>query len=85
MGQLRFEMKPVEEKRGKEYRKKSIYDPIIDQFIESGHNLVEITVEGRKPYSFRSAITARIEGRELEIEVSTVGDCIYLEKKPSSI
>ena len=85
MSQLRFEMRPVEKKRAKSYLKKSIYDPIIDQFLESGYNLVEVTVEGRKPWSFRSALKTRIKARGLEIEVSTVGDCIYLEKKPISI
>ena len=84
MSQLRFEMKPVEKKREKKYLKKSIYDPIIDEFMESGHNLVEITVEGRKPWSFRSSLTKRIEARGLEIEVSSAGDFIYLERKPKA-
>lgn len=84
MSQIRFEMRPVEKKRGKSFLKKSIYDSLLDQFIESGHNLVEITIEGRKPYSFRSALMKRIAVRGLEIEVSTVGGYVYLERKPSS-
>jgi ribosomal protein S12 methylthiotransferase accessory factor YcaO len=50
---------------------------MIDQFIESGHNLAEITVEGRKPYSVVSSLIKRIEARGLEIEVSTAGGCVY--------
>jgi len=84
VSQLRFEMKPVEKKREKGYIKKSIYDSMIDQFIKSGHNLVEITVEGRKPNSVATSLIKRIKVRGLEIEASTARGCIYLERKPSS-
>jgi len=84
VSQIRFEMRPVEKKRGKSYLKRSIYDSLLDQFIESGHNLVEVTIEGRKPGSFRSALVTRIETRGLEIEVSTAGGYVYLERKPNS-
>ena len=47
MSSIKFEMRPVQVKRVKMYTKKSVYDPIIDQFLESGHNLVEISVEER--------------------------------------
>ena len=84
MSSLRFEMRPVEEKRKKGSLKKSMYDPILDQFIESGHNLAEITVEGKKPHNALQALIQRIKARGLEIEASTAGDFIYLERKPSS-
>jgi len=83
MSEIRFEMKPVEEKREKKYHKGSIYDPIIDQFLESGHDLVEINVEERKTSYMVTQLSKRIEKRELDIVVSRGGGFVYLEKKPS--
>ena len=42
-------MREVKEKRKKEIKRGSIYDPMIDQFLEAGHSLVEIEVEGKDP------------------------------------
>ena len=84
MSELKYEMKPVENKRERIFLKKSIYDPILDEFIKSGNNLVEVTVEGKRPNQVASALLKRIEKRGLEIEVSTAGGCIYLERKPSA-
>ena len=83
MSKISFEMKPVEKKREKKYHKGSIYDPIIDQFIESGHNLVEITVEDKKASYVVTQLDKRIETRELDIVASWTGDIVYLEKKPT--
>ena len=41
MSEIKFEMKQVTEKREKKSKKVSIYDPIIDKFLETGHDLVE--------------------------------------------
>lgn len=79
MSQLKFTMKPIEEKR-KGYR--SIYDPIIDEFIEKGSDLVEVTVEGKKANYVVTNLSKRIEARGLDIEASSVGGVAYLEKKP---
>jgi len=81
MSQLKFTMRPTEEKR-KKYQRKSLYDPIIDEFIEKGKELVEVTIEGRKAPSAAIALRKRIEARGLDIIVSTVGGVVYLEKKP---
>jgi len=74
-------MRPTEEKH-KKYQRKSLYDPIIDEFIEKGKELVEVTIEGRKAPSAAIALRKRIEARGLDIIVSTVGGVVYLEKKP---
>lgn len=76
-------MKPVEKKRLKSYFKKSIYDPLIDEFINSGHELVEISVEERRPSYVSSQLQKRIDVRELDIIASSAGGFAYLEKKPS--
>ena len=81
MSKIKFEMKSVEKKREKKYHKGSIYDPIIDQFIESRHNLVEITVEDKKASYVVTQLSKRIETRKLDIVASWAGDVVYLEKK----
>jgi len=82
MSKISFEMRPVEKKREKKYHKGSVYDPIIDQFLESGHDLVEISVEGKRASYVVTQLNRRIDTRELDIVVSSGGDVVYLEKKP---
>jgi len=81
MSKIKFEMKSVEKKREKKYLKGSIYDPMIDQFIESGHNLVEITVEDKKASYVVTQLSKRIETRKLNFVASWTENIVYLEKK----
>ncbi len=74
---LSLEMKkPVKKVRG---WGRSIYDPIIDRFIELGHDLVKVNVERRKPAYVASQLGKRIKNRKLEISASSVGGGVYLE------
>ena len=82
MSKIVFEMKEVEKKREGKFQKKSIYDPIIDQFLASGHALVEINVEGKNANYIAGSLTKRIEKRQLDIIASAGGGFAYLEKKP---
>ncbi|MBA7674128.1 hypothetical protein ES703_82335 [subsurface metagenome] len=61
------------------------YDKIIDQFMESGHHLVEITVENRGVYYVKNVLSKRIIERELEeqVKASRVDEWIYLERVES--
>ena len=81
MSEIQFEMRPVEEKRRKTYHKGSVYDPIIDQFLESGQELVEISIEGKRPSYVVTQLDRRIKTRELDIVASSGGGFVYLEKK----
>lgn len=84
MEDAKYEMKPVTEKRKREVKirgRPSIYDPIIDEFIASDQDLVEITLENKKASSAAGAIQNRAKKRELDITASSVGDYVYLEKK----
>ena len=67
---------------GERYGKEE-YDKIIDQFMESGHNLVEMTVENRKANYVRNILRKRINERGLaeQVKASHVDEWIYLEKK----
>ena len=81
MSEVKYDMKPVTEKRKKTKRIKSIFDPIIDDFLDSGYDLVEIAVEDKKPGYMVTQLTNRIKRRELDIEASHADGFVYLEKK----
>lgn len=81
MSKIKFEMRAVNEKRKKLSIKKSRYDPMIDQFLESGHNLVEMRVEDKRASYVVTQLNKRIEKRELDIVASWAEDAVYLEKK----
>jgi len=70
-------LKETREKYGKEE-----YDKIIDQFMESGHDLVEMTVENRKANYVKQILHKRIDERGLEeqVKASHVDEWVYLEK-----
>ena len=84
MAEIRFQMRPVTEKRERKAKRGSIYDPMIDQFLESGHDLVEIEVEDKKPSYVAGMLKKRIQVRGLELKATAVSDVVYLEKNPSS-
>ena len=83
MSKIKFEMRAVEKKREGSFMKASIYDPMIDQFLESGNDLVEIEVEGKKGNYIKHQLKTRIEKRGLDIVASSGGGFAYLEKKPT--
>ncbi|GAH16084.1 unnamed protein product [marine sediment metagenome] len=83
MSKIEYEMKPVEDKRVKTSR--SIFDPLIDDFIRSGAELVEIVVEGRTTGYMVAQLRKRLEKRELDVEVSPGYDVLYLEKKKQTL
>jgi len=84
MSEIKFQMRPVTEKREKKVKRGSIYDPLIDRFLESGHDLVEIEVEDKKPSYVAGMLKKRIQVRGLELKATAVSDVVYLEKNPSS-
>jgi hypothetical protein len=80
MSEIKFTMREVKEKREKKIKRGSIYDPMIDQFLKAGHDLVEIEVEGKKPDYVAGMLKKRIRARGLEIKATAVSDVVYLEK-----
>ncbi len=83
MSDVKFDLKPVEKKPSRKYRKGSKYDPIIDSFIESEHDLVKVEVPDKDANYLRTQLKKRIDARDLqsEVEVSVVNNIAYLEKK----
>jgi len=80
MIEIKFELKPTEKKPSRRYRKGSKYDPILDVFIETTDNLVEVTVEGRDANYLRTQLNKRIDAKGLKVKTSVVNDVLYLEK-----
>jgi len=66
---------------GERYGKEE-YDKIIDQFMETGHDLVEMTVENRKANYVRNILRKRIRERGLDeqVKASYVEEWVYLER-----
>jgi len=82
MGEMKFSLKPVQKKPSRKYRKGSKYDPIIDAFMRSSENLVEVNVEGRDANYLRTQLNKRIEARDLKdkVKTSVVNNVLYLER-----
>lgn len=81
MGEVSFELTPVEEKPTRKMRKGSKYDPILTQFTESDDELAKISVEGKSANYLRTQLNKRIDAMELTgIKVSVINDEVYLEK-----
>jgi len=83
MSDVKFDLKPVEKKPSRKYRKGSKYDPIIDSFLKSSHDLVKVEVSGKDANYLRTQLKKRIDARDIQdkIEVSVVNNIAYLEKK----
>jgi len=81
MNEVKFLLKPIEEKPTRRYRKGSKYDPIIDAFVEGADDLVEVNVGGKDANYLRTQLNKRIEARNLKkVKVSVVNNICYLEK-----
>ena len=81
MDEVRFDLKPIEEKPSRRYRKGSKYDPILDAFMAGGNNLVAVNVPGKEANYLRTQLNKRMEARRLSnIKVSVVNNMCYLEK-----
>ncbi|MGQ9680211.1 MAG: hypothetical protein ACUVV4_05540 [Candidatus Bathyarchaeia archaeon] len=86
MSEMKFSLNPVKKKPSRRYRKGSKYDPILDAFIKSSDELVEVKVEGRDANYLRTQLNKRIEVRDLKekIKTSVVNNVLYLERLKSS-
>jgi len=80
MSEVKFDLKPVDKKPSRKYRKGSKYDPILDAFMEGEASLVEVSLEGKDANYLRTQLNKRIEARELGVKVSVVNNVTYLER-----
>jgi hypothetical protein len=79
---MEFNLSPVDEKPSRSYRKGSKYDPILDDFLDSDHDLVQIKISDKDANYLRAQLKKRIDVRDLsdEVKASVVNDVAYLEK-----
>ncbi len=79
MSKILYEMNPVTTKQVKVSR--SIFDPIIDEFMRSDNKLVENTATDKAPSYMKSSLAKRLARREIaNIEVTLGYGVVYLEK-----
>jgi len=71
----------VEEPMGKR-RGWSMYDPILEQFMESEMKIAEVEVEDKKLPNVRTTLSKRIEKKGLKgkVEVGYRSGVLYLKK-----
>lgn len=82
MSEVKFDLKPVDEKPHRQYRKGSKYDPIIDSFMEGNDTLAAVEVPDKEGNYLRTQLKKRIEVRELKgVKASVVNGVCYLEKE----
>lgn len=82
MSKLKFILKAISKKPIRRYRKGSKYDPILDSFLDSENNLVQVEIKGKDANYLRTQLKKRIEIRGLQnkVTVSVVNNIAYLEK-----
>ena len=82
MDELKFTLKPLKEEPKGTRKYGSKYDPILDQFMESGHEIVEVALESRNLSGVKTALKKRIEKRGLKdrLEAGLRGGVLYLKK-----
>jgi hypothetical protein len=78
--ELSLDLEQIEPKSHR--RPMSLYDSILDSFIFSESNIVEVQVEGKDPGYLRSQLVRRIKARYLGdiIEAEVVNRSLYLSK-----
>jgi hypothetical protein len=82
MSDVKFDLKPVDEKPSRQYRKGSKYDPILDAFMEGTDALAAVEVPDKDGNYLRTQLNKRIEAKGLAgIKVSVVNNVCYLEKE----
>jgi len=85
MSDISFNIQPVEEKperKNRTTRRKSKYEPIIDAFLDSGHNLVRVEATDLDANYLRGQLLKVLDQKEVDsVEVSVRNKEVYLEKR----
>ena len=61
MDEVKFDLKPVEERPTRRYRKGSKYDPVLDAFMEGYADLVDVDVEDKEANYLRTQLNKRMK------------------------
>lgn len=78
---IKYTLKTADEKAIRTTRTGSKYDPIVDEFIQSGDKLAEVEVEGIKNTTMRTALQKLLDRREEKtVRAVTSAGIVYLER-----
>ena len=79
---MRFELKPVDERPKRSFKKGSKYNPIIDRFLIEKHDLVKVEVKDKNVGYIRYYLNRLIISRGMKdrVKASVVSGGVYLEK-----
>jgi hypothetical protein len=82
MGEMRFELKPVDERPKRGFKRGSKYDPIIDRFLMENHDLVKVEVKDKDAGYIRYYLNRLIISRGMNdrVKASVMDGGLYLEK-----
>jgi len=84
MSDISFNIEPVDKKpkkKGPPRRTGSKYDPIIETFQESQHNLVRVEGTGREANYLAAQLKKALDRKDVNsVAVSVVDKEVYLEK-----
>ena len=78
MAEKKYTLKPVKELPQRRFRRETIYDDIVEDFLESNEKYAEVTVEGKKPETLLSALRKRAKNKNLK--VMKLSGKVYLER-----
>lgn len=78
MSEKKYTIKPVKELPPRRFRRETLYDELVEDFLESGEKYAEVSVEGKKPATVISALRKRVIGEG--IVVRSIGGKVYLER-----
>jgi hypothetical protein len=80
--EIRFELKPVDERPKRGFKRRSKYDPIIDRFLTENHDLVRVEVKDKDAGYMRINLNRLIISRGMKdrVKASMVSGGVYLEK-----
>jgi len=74
----KYTIKPVKELPPRRFRRVTLYDEIVEDFLKSGEKYAEISVEGKKPATVLSALRKR--AKDKDFVVRSIAGKVYLER-----
>ena len=79
---MMFELKPVDERPKRGFKRGSKYDPTIDRFLMENHDLVRVEVKDKDAGYVRINLNRLIIARGMKdrVKASVVDGGLYLEK-----
>lgn len=78
MSKKKYTIKPVKKLPPRRFRRETLYDELVSDFLESGEKYAEVSVEGKKSATVLSALRKR--AKDKGIVVRSIAGKLYLER-----